>query len=138
MNLITVKTFDHYTDVHILKSKIESEGIKCFIFDEHTVTNGPIYTWAIGGIKLKVKEEDVKKVQLILGEINETPLTNNEGQEICCPSCGSKKVNSGYGNPGGWKGVVLVFLAFISMTFAPVKGSRYYCTECMTGFRQEN
>ena len=59
MGLITFKTFDNSIDAHILKIKLESEGITCFLFDEHMVSVNPLYSQLIGGIKLKINEEDL-------------------------------------------------------------------------------
>lgn len=58
MKLITVQTFDNPIDLALLKSKLESEGIKCFVFDEHTVTLQPLLSNGVGGIKLKINEAD--------------------------------------------------------------------------------
>ena len=59
MTLVTVKTFDNSMDAHLLKSRIESEGVRCFLFDDETVTMNPLFAQAIGGIKLKVNQRDL-------------------------------------------------------------------------------
>ena len=52
MELITVKVFDSGIEAHILKARLESENIPCFIFDENIVTLNPLFNFAVGGIKL--------------------------------------------------------------------------------------
>lgn len=101
MAFVTVKTFDNNMDAQMLKSRIESEGIKCFLFDEETVTINPLFAQAIGGIKLKVLQEDVPKVREILKDIYETPLTDELGDEICCPNCESTNINTGFRSVSG-------------------------------------
>lgn len=32
--MVTLKTFDNLVDAHLLKTKLESEGVTCFLFDE--------------------------------------------------------------------------------------------------------
>ena len=57
-------------EVDLLKSKIESEGITCFLKDNYMGTQAPFYT-SVGGtapIKLVVPKSDVKKVQPIIKE----------------------------------------------------------------------
>lgn len=54
MELITLKTFDNSIEAHLMKSKLKSENIVCFLFDENIVGLNPVYNIAVGGIKLKV------------------------------------------------------------------------------------
>jgi hypothetical protein len=75
MNLITVATFSNAIDAHIIMGKLESEGIQCFLKDEHTVTANPMYEIAYGGIKLQVPEKDVEAAKEIL---KETSYNNKE------------------------------------------------------------
>ena len=96
MTLVTVKTFDNSMDAHLLKSRIESEGIRCFLFDDETVTINPLFSQAIGGIKIKVNQRDLSVVKEILRDISETPLTHETGERILCPQCQSAKINTGF------------------------------------------
>ena len=41
-------------DCHILKGRLETEGIDCFVFDENIVWVHPFRAVAVGGVKLKV------------------------------------------------------------------------------------
>ncbi|MEX1191165.1 MAG: DUF2007 domain-containing protein [Brumimicrobium sp.] len=135
MAFVTVKTFDNNMDAQMLKSRIESEGIKCFLFDEETVTINPLFAQAIGGIKLKVLQEDVPKVREILKDISETPLTDELGDEICCPNCESTNINTGFRSVSGIRGVLFAFVAFLALTFSPFFKTRYNCTDCEHVFK---
>lgn len=57
MELIAIYTFENSVEAHLLKSKLESEDIPCFLFDENISTVMPLYSLATGGIKLKVRQE---------------------------------------------------------------------------------
>jgi len=65
---VTIKTFTYATDVAIIRGRLESEGIECFAQDELTVQANPFYSNAIGGVKLQVREHDVRKAIEILEE----------------------------------------------------------------------
>ena len=91
MELITIKTFDNSIDAHLLKIELENEGIECYIYDEHTVTVFPLYSNAVGGIKLYVKNEDAEMAKQILSQISEYSLDDNN-QLIKCPNCGAEQI----------------------------------------------
>ena len=68
MDFITIATFSNAIDAHIIKGRLENEGITCFLKDEHTVTANPMYEIAYGGIKLQVTNQDVDIAREILKE----------------------------------------------------------------------
>ena len=47
----TLKIFENPIDAHLLKTKLESEGIDCYLIDENTVSVMPLYNITVGGIK---------------------------------------------------------------------------------------
>lgn len=63
---ITVWTFMYPHEAHIPKAKLESEGIEVFIKDELTAQVNNIYSNAIGGVKLQVREKDYQRAVQIL------------------------------------------------------------------------
>ncbi len=65
MNLITVKSSDIYNEIAIAKTYLEDNGLSCFLKDELT---NQIHPYAIGGVKLQVKEEDVEQAISLLIE----------------------------------------------------------------------
>ena len=65
---VTIKTFTYPTEVAVIRGRLESEGIECFAQDELTVQANPFYSNAIGGVKLQVREHDVRKAIEILEE----------------------------------------------------------------------
>jgi hypothetical protein len=76
-NYITVLTFTYPYEIAIVRGRLESDGIECFVQDELTVQVHPFYSNAIGGIKLQVKESDLKQTIEILkdtGYIKEEDL----------------------------------------------------------------
>lgn len=67
-NFITVLTFYYSHQTAIIRGRLEAEGIECFIKDELTAQVNPLYSNAIGGVKLQVRESDLEKAIEILKE----------------------------------------------------------------------
>ncbi len=66
-----IVTFESYYDpmlAHIIRTRLEANGISCFVSDENTITAQPFYNQAIGGIKLNIFEEDLDKCWEILAD----------------------------------------------------------------------
>jgi hypothetical protein len=94
-SLVTVATFDNLSDAHIYRGKLEANGIPCQLENENMVHINWLYANAVGGIKLKVSEQDV---QIALSLINEAyqsygkssgQMNNDLSQGFfVCPACG--------------------------------------------------
>jgi hypothetical protein len=66
--IITLQTFYDPVLAHIVRGRLEANGISCFVSDENTLVANPFYNQAIGGIKLNVFEHDLEKCRAILAE----------------------------------------------------------------------
>ena len=66
MELVTIKESHYTSDLAVLKSKLESEGIRCFVKDEYTtdVMNHLPNICA----KLQVDKDEIPRVKAILGK----------------------------------------------------------------------
>lgn len=84
MELVTVKESHYTNDLVVLKSKLESEGIKCFIKDEYTsdVLNHLPNIYA----KLQVYKNEIPRVKSIIGNKGIGLLKN---KALNCPHCNS-------------------------------------------------
>ena len=89
MSIITLKTFDSSIEAYLLKSKLESENIECFVIDENMITLNPLFANAVGGIKLNINVEDLKKAQAVINDI-ETQKNNSEVVNSKCSNCNSE------------------------------------------------
>jgi hypothetical protein len=130
MELVTLKVFDNAIDAHILKCKLESEDIACFIFDEHLVTMNPLYNLAVGGIKLKINLHDVARAKSIIREIENLPYTNNQEEIICCPKCASEDLYSNFKSIKNFKGIMASLISFFFIVFPIYYKSVYKCKKC--------
>lgn len=61
-------------EAHLVKEKLKSEGIESFLLDEHAVAMDVTYSQVLGGVKLQVKESDVRRAAEILrGDLHPRP-----------------------------------------------------------------
>lgn len=69
---VVLRTYDNYIPAHMMLQRLEEEHIRAYLQDEHTVTIYPIFSNAIGGIKLMVRQEQLPRAQdLVDGFENE-------------------------------------------------------------------
>jgi hypothetical protein len=66
----TIAIFNYDHETVILKHLFEQESIPYFFENEMTLSVVPMYSAALGGIKLKVHPNDFKQVQEILDNLN--------------------------------------------------------------------
>ena len=135
MELVTIKTFDNSIEAHIMKSKLESENIMCFLLDENIVGLNPLYDVAVGGIKLKIKKSDVGQATEIIEESVKSSITNDQGEVVQCPNCKSEDIYSGFKSMTGAKGILSAIVSFLFMVYPIYYRTVYKCKKCRTEFK---
>ncbi len=60
--------FTHPSELLVLRTLLEAEEIECFVMDELTTQINPLYSNAIGGVRLQVQQKDVAKAITVLKE----------------------------------------------------------------------
>lgn len=130
MSLVTLKTFDNSIQAHLMKSKLESEGVICYIFDENMISYNPIYNIALGGIKLKINEQDLNKASDIINVINKFKLTDENDEIIKCPKCNSEELYLGYKSMKDVKGILSILVSVIFMVFPIYYKTLNKCKSC--------
>lgn len=66
----TIATFNYLHETIVLKHLLEQDEIPFYFENEMTLSVVPMYTTALGGIKLKVHPNDFEEVQQILDNLN--------------------------------------------------------------------
>lgn len=66
---ITIAVFDYIHEIEILKHKLDQEGLQYFFENEIMSSFAPMYSTALGGIKLKIHPNDIETVKSILHEM---------------------------------------------------------------------
>jgi hypothetical protein len=93
--LVTLRQFRDLPEALLAKGAIESAGIESFLADDNMVRLDWFLSNLIGGIKIKVKPEDLEAGRQILDQpIPEGFEVEGVGdyQQPCCPKCGSLDV----------------------------------------------
>lgn len=123
MKLVTIKTFDNYFSANILLTRLQQDGMECYLIDENTITIDPILSNAIGGIKLQVKKEDERAATKLLAAYQLQYMLS-----ATCPQCGSnsfcevtKKEATNY---------VTVLLTWLFSSYALAAKYVYQCRQC--------
>lgn len=70
--LVTVARFDDALSANLAKTKLESQGIPCFLADEHVVQMSWLFSMFAGRIRLQVGESDAGKAADLLWEDEQT------------------------------------------------------------------
>ncbi len=123
MELVTVKSFDNYFSANIILTRLQSEGIECYLKDENTVTIDPMLSNAIGGIKLVVKKEDEAGVIKLLRSYHIQYMLS-----ATCPDCGSNSFNH-IAKPG-ISNYLTAILTWIFSSYAVAPDYVYQCGNC--------
>jgi hypothetical protein len=84
-------TFDNFVTANFYKQKLEENEIACYLADEYTITVKWILSNAMGGIKLRVLNDEREKAMQIIDEKYEDIQVdfNIDNSELTCPGCGS-------------------------------------------------
>ncbi|MDT0557882.1 DUF2007 domain-containing protein [Ichthyenterobacterium sp. W332] len=128
----TIAKYQYTSEALIVKGRLEADGIQVFLSDSLTIDTDPLVSNAIGGVKLKVFSEDVKKANEILKSIAKYS-TDNEGNSIECPNCNSSKVQL-ISTVTSFKSFFAFLIGFISGTLPFNARYKYNCDHCNTNF----
>ena len=136
MSLITLRTFDNAFEANMLKAKLESEGVDCYIYDENTMSVYGLNNFIVGGVKLKINSDDMKKAQEIIADIDVTPLTDDDNKIIKCPACGSTDFYIGFSAMEGISKILFILLALFVFIIPTTSKTAYKCKKCGQTFKK--
>ena len=120
---IILTVFEYSTEAHLVKSKLESEGIRTMLMDEKTIDSDPLLSQAIGGVKLLVHKEDLDKAMQIYNTVRKYEK-DKEGNDLHCPSCNSNQILVA---PLRRRNIFFMLFPFFERR-------RYICNTCKTIF----
>ena len=128
--LETIADFRDLPLAELAKTKLESEGIPCFLQDKNLVGIDWMYSFAIGGVKLQVPEEHAGIAKQILNEdcSAELAMVEEEFPAIeksdLCEKChsGNLTILDATRKAGAWS----LLLGFPFIFFR----KRYQCIDC--------
>lgn len=123
MKLIQIGIFDSLLEVHLVKSKLESGAIECFLLDENQAILGTPLSFngeTGAGVKLLVKEEDVEDALELMKVMEQN---RKERDKVRCPACDSDNLSRMK------KDIFTQFIAYLSGT------TFYQCNDCRKEFK---
>lgn len=136
---VTIATFNELTEAHIMKGRLEAEGILCFLGDEHIVGAQPFYAVAVGGVKLKVTTQDAEEAFAIMAKIQggtseylynddlemAPPMQEHVPPARTCPNCGSDNLSEEKYNKTAFS------ISYLLLGFPlPFMSRKFICYNC--------
>ena len=114
---------------------LENEGIEAFVHDEHIIGLNRMFSYALGGIKLKVPEGSKADALRILEVTEHRPYLDEEEQPIRCPKCGSEELTNGVSRPRTTSGIFHWALALLFSVYPISLDRSMRCDSCGHLFR---
>ena len=121
-----IRRFQYSSEAIIYQGKLESQGIEVFLRDNNIVDSNPLYSNAVGGVKMFVKTEDFDKANEILGDVS-LYAVDDENQPLKCPECGAEQVEMEQSIDGITSFLRVVFLGAFALLFSKYK---HKCQKC--------
>lgn len=124
-----LRTYSQSYLAHLDVAKLSDEGIDAYLQDDNIVSINPVLTYAVGGIKLFIPDEDFDKAQKIL-ENNEYDSLSVEyykdtiEPQFKCPQCGGTNIFQ----KGSWlSGLLFLFLFAVPLA---KRKPEFVCLDC--------
>lgn len=125
-------TFSIPSEAYIVQGKLETEGIDTALRDNHIIEANPLYSMAVGGVKLYVRTEQLEQARQVYSSISAVSL-DDQGAPLQCPNCGGNHVTMMTSvNDDSSK---LGFLVTLLMGALPFIKYRYRCNDCQFEFK---
>ncbi|MGY4386647.1 hypothetical protein ACVWYN_003703 [Pedobacter sp. UYP24] len=145
--IVVFETFYNPIEANIVKARLLDAGVQCFLTDENLVTINPLYTQALGGVKLHMFEGDILLAKDILMdegfpiELNDSIADETFDSEkvdgieksITCPMCHSSNV--GYVQATKNRFGILTMIVSIALAVYPFSVRKtHHCFTCENEF----
>ena len=128
--IVVFETFYNPIEANIVKARLMDSGVQCFLSDENTITINPLYTQALGGVKLHIFEKDIPLVKDIFQDENiQLPQEETEAGVENCPNCGSNHV--GYVQATKKRFNLLTMIVSFALMIYPFYAKKtHHCFDC--------
>jgi len=117
--LVTIATFDTPLKANLFASRLEADGVECFIADAETIGIHGLLAGAVGGVKIQVRESQGRRAAALL------QAHTSRATAPPCPRCESRDVQRK--GLSILAGALLVFSLGILSLFFPVV---WICRAC--------
>jgi Zn finger protein HypA/HybF involved in hydrogenase expression len=125
MSQVKLITCGDTWEAHIIKDKLQNEGIRCFLTNQNFTNLMPHFNGVMGaGIQVFVREVDLENARQLIRDKLEP-----ENEEIICPHCRSKDIKLGLGKLKGLKIFNVIIALLCVLPFGNLK-PKYFCNQC--------
>lgn len=134
-NPVTLTSFAFIAEALVLRSRLEHEGIPCFIPEEHTASIIP-YSTAMK-IRILVDQKDLEQARLVLKDTQPEAAPENTATTTpsTCPNCGSAKTRH---TASGFANFFRAIIGFITMVPMRRKAAEEQCFACGWKWRAQD
>jgi ribosomal protein L37AE/L43A len=130
MEFILLQSFTSYIDAHIVRGRLEQEGIRCWLKDENTVTINPIWAGAVGGIKLMVSRHQWERASELVQR-----FMQEKKRRLSCPQCGGHDIEL-VSSPRKAVNWFSALAGFFLGDYALPAGKVWHCFHCHAEFKE--
>lgn len=131
-NFKLVRRYQYSYEAQIFCGKLEAAGVDVYLRDLYTVDSNPVWSNAVGGVKLFVKSEDFEKANKILVDVS--PFSIDENNVLLkCPNCGAEETEMNTSVKDLKSLLAFIFsLLFVVMPF--YSKHKFKCNKCKFEF----
>ena len=136
--LVTVAAFREPCEAHLLRGRLEAEGLFAVVSHEWNVANAWHRSVSLGGAKVQVSSDDLELARTIEQDcragVFRTLLADEIGDldEIVCPYCGGTEYRKRRPVP---RAALAIALSLTVMSVLPPLGWILRCERCRREFR---
>ncbi|MCO6482404.1 MAG: DUF2007 domain-containing protein [Flavobacteriales bacterium] len=134
-DLVPIRFYDDPLEAHLARCLLENEGIAAFVHDENIVGLNRMLSYAVGGVKLKVKQVDKMEALRILDLTEQRPYMDDQGRPMACPNCGSAQLSNDFQQPRTVGGILHLAIATLFMVYPLAIDRSMRCLQCGHVFR---
>ena len=131
MKTVKIASYSNSFNAGLMKSALESEGIKAFLANEN-ITQTMTHLAGMTGVQLFVFEKDAERALEIISADKNIGFDGDE--EVSCPNCGSNNTIFNL-NKNKLKKYFLIFASLFFMSALGNSLHEYYCRDCKTVFK---
>lgn len=128
-----LRRFQYSSEAIIYQGKLESQGVEAFLRDNHVIDTNPLYSNAVGGVKLYVKTKDVNKANKILQDVSLYSVDDNH-KLVKCPNCGAEQTEM-VTSIGNIKMLLAYVFSVLLLVLPFMSRHQYKCAKCKHEFK---
>jgi hypothetical protein len=97
--LVAVAACAQPIEAHLIRCRLEADGVDAFVVDEHIVSLQWLYSPAVGGVKVQVHARDAERARAILDaeparRSHSARFVTDDLRAPRCPDCGSLDIET--------------------------------------------